>query len=125
MSCPKWGFEKDEITLRRILDEIAEAKPHILFVALGAPKQEFFIAKYIRPLDIPVAVGIGGSFEILSGEVNRAPQWMQAAGLEWSYRLFQDPGRLWRRYMLGNIEFLWCVAKWRYRTSHAVPVRVS
>jgi N-acetylglucosaminyldiphosphoundecaprenol N-acetyl-beta-D-mannosaminyltransferase len=124
VSCPEWGFEKDEIVLRKVLNEIAVAKPNIIFVALGAPKQEFFIAKYIRPLEVPIAVGIGGSFEILSGEINRAPRWMQTAGLEWSYRLFLDPGRLWRRYMLGNIEFLWCVAKWRYRASHALPVAV-
>lgn len=125
VSCPDWGFEKDPLTLKSVLDEIAAAKPNILFVAFGAPKQEFFIAKYIRPLGIPIAVGIGGSFEILSGEVNRAPVWMQTAGLEWSYRLFQDPGRLWRRYMLGNIEFLWCVAKWRYRAFQTIPVPVS
>jgi N-acetylglucosaminyldiphosphoundecaprenol N-acetyl-beta-D-mannosaminyltransferase len=125
VSCPDWGFENDDATLKSVLDEIAAAKPNILFVALGAPKQEFFIAKYIRPLGIPIAVGIGGSFEILSGEVNRAPKWMQSAGLEWSYRLAQDPGRLWRRYMLGNIEFLWCVAKWRYRTLNATPVPVG
>jgi N-acetylglucosaminyldiphosphoundecaprenol N-acetyl-beta-D-mannosaminyltransferase len=122
VSCPDWGFEKDVITLMNVLDEIAVAKPNIIFVAFGAPKQEFFIAKYIRPLDIPIAVGIGGSFEILSGEVKRAPKWMQSAGLEWSYRLLQDPGRLWRRYMLGNIEFLWCVAKWRYRKTNATPI---
>jgi N-acetylglucosaminyldiphosphoundecaprenol N-acetyl-beta-D-mannosaminyltransferase len=122
VSCPEWGFEKDRATLKPVLDEIAAAKPHILFVALGAPKQEFFISQYIRPLEIPLAAGIGGSFEILAGEVNRAPVWMRRAGLEWSYRLFQEPGRLWRRYMLGNIEFLWCVAKWRYRRLNATTV---
>ncbi|HZL28475.1 MAG TPA: WecB/TagA/CpsF family glycosyltransferase [Acidobacteriaceae bacterium] len=122
VSCPDWGFEKDELMLKSVLDDIAEAKPNILFVAFGAPKQEFFIDTYIRPLEIPIAVGIGGSFEILSGETTRAPQWMQSAGLEWSFRLMQDPGRLWRRYMLGNIEFLWCVAKWRYRKTNATPV---
>lgn len=115
VACPDWGFEKDGLQLRKLLDRIAASKPNILFVALGAPKQEFFIAKYIRPLGIPIAVGIGGSFEILSGEVHRAPQWMRSSGLEWAYRFMQDPGRLWRRYMLGNIEFLWCVIKWRYR----------
>jgi N-acetylglucosaminyldiphosphoundecaprenol N-acetyl-beta-D-mannosaminyltransferase len=125
VSCPDWGFEKDQTALRNVLHEIAVAKPNILFVAFGAPKQEFFIAKYIRPLEIPIAVGIGGSFEILSGEVNRAPKWMQSSGLEWAYRLGQNPGRLWRRYMLGNIEFLWCVAKWRYRTLNAAPVPIG
>jgi len=121
VACPDWGFEKDGLQLRKLLDRIAASKPNILFVALGAPKQEFFIAKYIRPLGIPIAVGIGGSFEILSGEVHRAPEWMRSAGLEWAFRLVQDPGRLWRRYMLGNIEFLWCVLKWRYRILNTTP----
>jgi N-acetylglucosaminyldiphosphoundecaprenol N-acetyl-beta-D-mannosaminyltransferase len=124
VACPDWGFEKNELTLKAVLDDIAIAKPNILFVAFGAPKQEFFIDTYIRPLEIPIAVGIGGSFEILCGETTRAPKWMQTAGLEWSFRLLQDPGRLWRRYMLGNIEFLWCVAKWRYRKTLPAPLPV-
>jgi N-acetylglucosaminyldiphosphoundecaprenol N-acetyl-beta-D-mannosaminyltransferase len=113
VSCPPWGFEKREETLNPVLDQIAKAKPHILFVGLGAPKQEFLIDEYIRPLKIPIAIGIGGSFEILSGSVERAPEWMQSRGLEWTFRLRQEPGRLWKRYLIGNAEFLWSVAKWR------------
>jgi len=113
VSCPDWGFEKSAETLNPVLEQIAQAKPHILFAGLGAPKQEFLIDEHIRPLNVPIAIGIGGSFEILSGSVERAPQWMQSRGLEWTFRLGQEPGRLWKRYILGNAEFLWSVAKWR------------
>jgi N-acetylglucosaminyldiphosphoundecaprenol N-acetyl-beta-D-mannosaminyltransferase len=113
VSCPDWGFEKHEDTLNPVLEQIAQAKPHILFAGLGAPKQELLIDEHIRPLNVPIAIGIGGSFEILSGSVERAPQWMQSSGLEWTFRLRQEPGRLWRRYLVGNAEFLWSIAKWR------------
>ncbi len=113
VSCPDWGFEKSEETLNPVLDQIAHAKPHILFAGLGAPKQELLIDEHIRPLNVPIAIGIGGSFEILSGSVERAPEWMQSRGLEWTFRLRQEPGRLWKRYLVGNAEFLWSVAKWR------------
>jgi N-acetylglucosaminyldiphosphoundecaprenol N-acetyl-beta-D-mannosaminyltransferase len=86
-----------------------------LFLALGAPRQELFIDEHIRPLKIPLAVGIGGSFEILSGQSQRAPEWMRSKGLEWFYRFAHEPGRLWKRYLIGNAEFVWCLMKWRYR----------
>jgi N-acetylglucosaminyldiphosphoundecaprenol N-acetyl-beta-D-mannosaminyltransferase len=113
VSCPDWGFEKHEDTLNPVLEQIAQAKPHILFAGLGAPKQELLIDEHIRPLNVPIAIGIGGSFEILSGSVERAPEWMQSSGLEWTFRFCQEPGRLWKRYLVGNAEFLWSVAKWR------------
>ena len=117
VSCPKWGFETREETLTPVLEQIANAKPHIVFVALGAPKQEYLIDEFIRPLGVPIAVvGVGGSFEILSGSVNRAPLWMQSIGLEWVFRLCEDPRRLWRRYLIGNAEFVWSVAKWKLQT---------
>jgi N-acetylglucosaminyldiphosphoundecaprenol N-acetyl-beta-D-mannosaminyltransferase len=116
VSCPEFGFETSEATLNPVLAQIAQAKPHILFVGLGTPKQEFFIDKHVRPLNVPIAIGIGGSFEILSGSLERAPKWMQSAGLEWSFRLGQEPQRLCKRYLVGNTRFLWSVIKWRLRT---------
>jgi N-acetylglucosaminyldiphosphoundecaprenol N-acetyl-beta-D-mannosaminyltransferase len=113
VSCPQIGFERGEESLQEVLDQIAAAKPHVVFVGLGAPKQEFFIHNHLRSLRIPLAIGIGGSFEILSGKLQRAPGWMQSAGLEWAFRLCQEPSRLWRRYLIGNVEFLWYVAKSR------------
>ena len=113
--CPSQGFEKDPVALSETLEEIKAAKPEVIFVALGAPKQEFFIDQHIRPLKIPIAIGIGGSLEILSGRLRRAPKWMQEKGLEWCYRLLHEPRRLWKRYLIGNVEFIWCVFKWRCR----------
>jgi N-acetylglucosaminyldiphosphoundecaprenol N-acetyl-beta-D-mannosaminyltransferase len=111
--CPEYGFERREDSLQKVLDQIAAAKPNVLFVGLGAPKQEFLIHHHIRPLRVPLAIGIGGSFEILSGRLKRAPIWMQKSGLEWAYRLSQEPSRLWQRYLIGNAEFLWHIVKAR------------
>jgi N-acetylglucosaminyldiphosphoundecaprenol N-acetyl-beta-D-mannosaminyltransferase len=116
VSCPEWGFEKSKETLCPVLEQIARAKPHVLFAGLGAPKQELLIDEHIRSLKVPIAIGIGGSFEILSGSVERAPRWMQSSGLEWTFRLRQEPRRLWKRYLVGNAEFLWRLAKWRLQT---------
>jgi N-acetylglucosaminyldiphosphoundecaprenol N-acetyl-beta-D-mannosaminyltransferase len=113
--CPNWGFESSPETLQPVLDRIAAARPHILLAGLGAPKQEFFIHDHVRPLKVPVAIGIGGSFEILSGSLKRAPVWVQTSGFEWVYRLSREPRRLWKRYLVGNAEFLWDIAKWRVR----------
>jgi N-acetylglucosaminyldiphosphoundecaprenol N-acetyl-beta-D-mannosaminyltransferase len=127
ISCPRFHFEKSPDTLQTVLDEVAAARPHVIFVALGAPKQEFFIDEHIRPLRVPIAVGIGGSFEIISGALTRAPQWMQQAGLEWLFRLRQEPRRLWKRYLVGNVEFALRLARWKLtapRTATgATPVR--
>jgi N-acetylglucosaminyldiphosphoundecaprenol N-acetyl-beta-D-mannosaminyltransferase len=117
VDCPDWGFETSPATLNPVLDRIAAAKPHILLAGLGAPKQEFFIHEHIRPLKVPIAIGIGGSFEILSGSLKRAPTWIQSHGFEWAFRLTQEPRRLFSRYLVGNAEFLWDLAKWRLRES--------
>jgi N-acetylglucosaminyldiphosphoundecaprenol N-acetyl-beta-D-mannosaminyltransferase len=73
IACPPLGFERDPEILSKLLAEVAEAEPHIIFVGLGAPKQEMFIDQHLRALRIPVAIGVGGSFEMLSGRVRRAP----------------------------------------------------
>lgn len=109
--CPPYGFERREELLQKVLEHISTTKPHVVFVGLGAPKQEFFIRDHVRHLNVPLAVGVGGSFEILSGKLKRAPMWMQASGLEWAFRLSQEPSRLWKRYLVGNTEFLWHIVK--------------
>lgn len=106
VSCPDRGFEKNPGLLKTLLAEIAEAKPHIVFVGLGAPKQELFIDQHLRGLRVPVAIGVGGSFEMISGRLKRAPMWMQDKGLEWFHRLLQEPNRLFVRYSVGNAHFL-------------------
>ncbi|RRA48247.1 WecB/TagA/CpsF family glycosyltransferase [Acidipila sp. EB88] len=115
--CPAFGFERDPEQLQSVLSEIKAAQPHIVFVGLGAPKQEHFIDEYLRFLRVPVAVGVGGSFEMLSGQLRRAPLWLQSIGMEWFFRFAQEPRRLWRRYCIGNAEFLWIVwgHYWRSR----------
>lgn len=89
-----------------ILARIAAAAPQLLFVALGAPKQELFIARAAPKLGPVVALGVGASLEFLVGRVRRAPRWMSRAGLEWLYRLAQDPRRLGRRYLIDDPAFL-------------------
>ena len=78
---------------KQILAELEQLKPDVLFVALGAPKQEYWIADHLADLGIPVGMGIGGSMDVLSGNVKRAPKWMQKMSLEWLYRLLIQPTR--------------------------------
>ncbi|MGE3268757.1 MAG: WecB/TagA/CpsF family glycosyltransferase [Chloroflexota bacterium] len=87
----------------RIVQMILRARPGFLFVALGAPRQDFWIREHRERLGVPVAMGVGCVMDLLAGAVTRAPTWMQAAGLEWSYRLFREPRRLWRRYLLHDL----------------------
>jgi N-acetylglucosaminyldiphosphoundecaprenol N-acetyl-beta-D-mannosaminyltransferase len=82
----------------------------VLLVAFGAPKQDRFIREHIGELDIPVAVGVGCAFDVLSGAIRRAPRWMQHVGLEWVWRFMMEPARLWRRYLIDDIPFLGSLA---------------
>ena len=90
-----------------IVDRINAAKPDVLFVALGNPKQELWMGRNRAKLDVGVMIGIGGTFNFIAGKVKRAPKWMQRCGLEWIYRILQEPGRLWRRYAYGLLKFSW------------------
>jgi N-acetylglucosaminyldiphosphoundecaprenol N-acetyl-beta-D-mannosaminyltransferase len=91
--------EMEQLDHKEIIDRIRAAKPEILLVALGNPKQEKWIWMHRRRMGVPVAMGVGGSFEILVGDVRRAPQWIQKCGLEWAMRFIQEPGRLGPRYL--------------------------
>jgi N-acetylglucosaminyldiphosphoundecaprenol N-acetyl-beta-D-mannosaminyltransferase len=90
-----------------IVEMVRAAAPHFLFVAYGAPQQDLWIARNLARLGVPVAMGVGGTFDFLAGKARRAPAWMQRAGLEWLYRLMQEPRR-WRR-MLALPRFALCV----------------
>ena len=90
-----------------IVDRINAAKPDVLFVALGNPKQELWMGRNRAKLDVGVMIGVGGTFNFIAGKVKRAPKWMQRCGLEWIYRILQEPGRLWRRYAYGLFKFSW------------------
>jgi N-acetylglucosaminyldiphosphoundecaprenol N-acetyl-beta-D-mannosaminyltransferase len=109
--CPPYGFESQPRELDSINSTIRRAAPHILFVGLGAPKQEKWIAANYLHLGVPISVGIGVSFELVSNIVSRSPVLMQKAGLEWLFRLLVEPQRLWKRYILGNPAFIWLVIK--------------
>lgn len=87
---------KDKEQQKKLIGEIKAANPDFLFVALGSPKQEKWIAGALPLLDVKLAMGVGGSFDVLAGNVKRAPSWMQEAGLEWLYRLIKQPSRILR-----------------------------
>ena len=115
--CPPLGFEQSATGLRQTADAITRVQPDLLFVALGAPKQEYWIYKHGLQLEVPVCIGVGGSFEIVGGVVPRAPMWAQDIGCEWLYRLCREPRRMWRRYLIGNLEFAVIVVRQRIRRS--------
>jgi len=113
--CPPWGFEENEIENSKVLAAINEAKPDILLVGLGAPKQENWIYRYYEELNIPISIGIGVSFEFIAGIVKRAPLWMQRCGFEWLWRLIQEPKRLWKRYLIYDMEFFILLIKAKFQ----------
>jgi N-acetylglucosaminyldiphosphoundecaprenol N-acetyl-beta-D-mannosaminyltransferase len=113
--CPPFGFHTDPQEQQRINAAIRAADPDLLFVGLGAPKQEYWIASHYKALNVPVSLGIGVSFELVSGMVTRAPRWMQKMGLEWFFRLLMEPRRLWQRYLVGNGVFIGLVLKQKLR----------
>jgi N-acetylglucosaminyldiphosphoundecaprenol N-acetyl-beta-D-mannosaminyltransferase len=92
-----------------ILAQVAESKPHILWVGLSTPKQERFMAQYVDRLHVPLLVGVGAAFDYHSGRIRDCSEWIKRAGLQWLHRLMQDP-RLWRRYLRNNPAFLWHIA---------------
>lgn len=93
--------------------EVAGARPDILFVAISSPRKEYWLGRYGRQLGVPFVMGVGGSVDVLAGVTRRAPVALQRLGLEWAYRLAQEPGRLWRRYLHTNVRFLCLVARAR------------
>jgi N-acetylglucosaminyldiphosphoundecaprenol N-acetyl-beta-D-mannosaminyltransferase len=101
----------DESESAAIAEEIKQSRADMLFVAMGSPAQEFWISNNFKRTGARFAMGVGGSFDHLSGRARRAPRWMQRAGLEWLYRLVREPRRLWRRYLVGNSLFIWLIAK--------------
>jgi N-acetylglucosaminyldiphosphoundecaprenol N-acetyl-beta-D-mannosaminyltransferase len=90
-----------------LIDAVNAARCDILWVGLGAPKQELWMAQHRRHLTARMLVGVGQAFDVLAGRTTRAPDWMASRGLEWLYRLTHDPGRLWKRYLTYNTLFLW------------------
>jgi N-acetylglucosaminyldiphosphoundecaprenol N-acetyl-beta-D-mannosaminyltransferase len=102
---PPHGFEKDDRAIDEIVATLRAAAPEIVYLALGFPKQEELALQLAPHLPTTWFVGVGISFSFVSGEVQRAPRWMQAAGLEWIHRLAQEPRRLFRRYVVDGLPF--------------------
>ena len=90
-----------------MIDRVAAAHPHIVWVGLSTPKQERWMARYIGRLPAAVLIGVGAAFDIHAGVKKQAPPWMQRSGLEWLFRLATEPRRLWRRYLTNNPRFVW------------------
>ncbi|MCK5920582.1 MAG: WecB/TagA/CpsF family glycosyltransferase, partial [Methylococcales bacterium] len=103
MASPYW--KPDEEMDPAIIADIKAAKPDVLFVAFGNPKQELWIEKYGKEVGVPVMMGIGATLDFIAGKTQRAPRWMQKTGLEWAMRLIQEPKRLWKRYAVGMLVF--------------------
>jgi exopolysaccharide biosynthesis WecB/TagA/CpsF family protein len=119
-------FEETETA--RIVQQINDSKADILLVAMGAPQQELWIDAHRHDLEVPVCMGVGGLFDFYSGRIPRAPLWMREIGLEWMWRLMQEPGRMWRRYVIGNPLFLYRVLRETRRqacTEHQISPVVS
>ena len=113
------GFHHGYVTTpeldREVVEDIRRTQPDILFVALGSPRQEFWIAEHLAELGVPVAIGVGGSFDVVAGLKADTPSWARGRGLEWLYRLSKDPKAYWKRYLTTNSWFIAQVMRERFR----------
>lgn len=94
-----------------IAEMIRDSKADMLFVGFSSPMKENFLKKWMPVMNVPFCMGVGGSFDIIAGRTKRAPLWMQKSGLEWIYRIYQEPGRMWKRYAKTNPIFIWIVLR--------------
>jgi N-acetylglucosaminyldiphosphoundecaprenol N-acetyl-beta-D-mannosaminyltransferase len=101
----------------KIAQEIRDARPNMLFLGITSPRKEMFLARWSGFMEVSVCHGVGGSFDILAGKVKRAPKVFQRMGLEWLYRLLQEPRRLWKRYLVTNTIFIGMVIRELIRPS--------
>lgn len=105
------GYWKGEAEEAQVAAQIRDARPDLLFVAISSPKKEQFLGRYQAEMKIPFAMGVGGTFDVAIGHVKRAPVWMQKSGLEWFYRFLQEPRRMFRRYFIEDMAFVWLFLK--------------
>jgi len=104
------GYFKEEEEAE-IIEDIRRSEASVLFVAMGSPKKEIFLNKYINDMGVPFVMGVGGSFDVIAGVTKRAPVWMQRIGMEWFYRFLCEPRRMWRRYLVSNTIYLGMILK--------------
>lgn len=110
---PQYGFEKDENMINDIVQTVKNAKPDILIVCLGCPKQELFMYRYCKAMNVPVSLGLGASLDFEAGNVKRAPKWMSDYGLEWFYRFLQEPKRMFKRYFVDDLKIIKLIFKYQ------------
>ena len=111
---PPIGFEKEKAEVEKAIRAINEKSPQILVAALGSPKQEKFIYHYKDRMNFHVALSFGAAVDFEAGMVRRAPLWVRKLGLEWLFRFFQEPGRLFKRYFIDDMKIFWLAWKYRY-----------
>lgn len=110
---PPFGFEKNKTEMTKIENMIKNAKPEILIVGLGCPKQELFILHNKDVLEVPISLGLGASLDFEAGKIKRAPRWMANHGLEWLFRITQDPKRMAKRYLIDDLKIFGLALKYR------------
>jgi N-acetylglucosaminyldiphosphoundecaprenol N-acetyl-beta-D-mannosaminyltransferase len=104
--CPPFGFERDPVQSQEIVNRINDARVDILFIGVGAPKQEKWISAHLRQLNVGAIVCVGAAIEFQAGLIRRAPRLLQICGFEWIWRLCLEPRRLWRRYLVRDVAFV-------------------
>ena len=111
------GYFKEEEE-SEVANQIAQSGAQLLFVAITSPRKENFMYRYRESLSkVNFVMGVGGTFDVVAGYTKRAPDWMQKIGLEWFYRLVQEPRRMWRRYLIGNTKFILAVLREKIKTT--------
>lgn len=110
---PPFGFEKDQAELDKINRILKESEADMLFVGMGAPKQSVFIYENMDKYQIPMSFCVGATIDFIAGEQTRAPRWMTDHGLEWLYRLFKEPKRMFKRYIVNDTKIIGLA--WKYR----------
>jgi N-acetylglucosaminyldiphosphoundecaprenol N-acetyl-beta-D-mannosaminyltransferase len=108
-----------------IVRQINETKPDVVWVGLGTPKQEHWIAQHVHRLTAPALIGVGAAFDFHAGVKAQAPRWMQRSGLEWLFRLASEPRRLGKRYLVNNPTFVWMTLQQLWRGSRSTSARVA
>ncbi len=98
---------------------IRAAAPTYLFLAIPSPRKEYWLNEHLQALQVPLVMGVGGSFDVVAGKTSRAPKILQKTGLEWTWRLIQEPRRMFKRYLIGNTAFIKLVLKERFRGNNA------
>ncbi|MBJ7958948.1 WecB/TagA/CpsF family glycosyltransferase [Bacillus cereus group sp. N28] len=110
------GYFKEEDN-EKIVSDIKNSNADILFVAFSSPKKEYWLKSFCNEMNVPFQMGVGGSFDVVAGITKRAPRWMQKVGMEWFYRFMQEPKRMWKRYLIGNLKFVSYVVREKWGNS--------